>query len=84
MVKGTKMTGLDHRMIIFRFPVQPRGFRGARSEKPLKKSQNLSKMTKFSMFFVSSCFKTTWSTLKPINQHSVVHCEKSEDKVSKA
>ena len=59
-------------MIIFMFPGQPRGFRGARSKKPLKKSRNLSKMTKFLMFFVSSCFKTTWLTLKPINQHSVV------------
>ena len=59
-------------MIIFRFPGQPRGFRGARSKKPLKKSQNLPKMTRFSMVFVSSCFKTTWLTLKPTNQHSVV------------
>mgnify|MGYP007061592067 CR=1 FL=1 len=72
VVKGTKTTGQDHRMIIFRFPGRPCGFRGARSKKPLKKSPNLSKMTKFLMFFVSSCFKTTWLTLKPINQHSVV------------
>ena len=60
--KGTKMTGREHRISISRFPGRPRGFRAAKSQKPFKKSQELQKSAKFSIFFVSSPFKTTWLT----------------------
>ena len=60
--KGIKTSGRTHRIIIFRFPGWPRGFRAARCQKPLKKSQEVPKMTKFRMFFVSSSPKTTWLT----------------------
>ena len=63
--KGIKILGRTHRIRFSRFPGRPRGFRAARGQKPLKHSQNLPKLTKFTMFFVSSCPKTTWSTWKP-------------------
>ena len=60
--KGINTSGRTHRITIFRFPGRPRGFRAARCQKPLKKSQEVPKMTKFRMFFVSSSPKTTWLT----------------------
>ena len=69
--KGIKTSGRTHRIPIFRFAGWPRGFRAARCQKPLKKSQKVPKMTKFTLLFVSSSPKITWSTWKHKNEGSV-------------
>ena len=65
--KDIKTSGRTHRITIFRFPGQPHGFRAARCQKPLKNSQEVPKMTKFRILFVSSSPKTTWSTWKQVS-----------------
>ena len=69
--KGIKTSRRAHRIPIFRFAGWPRGFRAARCQKPLKKSQKVPKMTKFTLLFVSSSPKITWSTWKHKNEGSV-------------
>ena len=50
--------------------MRPCGFEKARSQKPLKKSQILSKMPEIERFFVSRYFKTWWSHLGPRDANS--------------
>ena len=70
--KGTKMSGRNHTIRIFRFLVQPHGFRAATGRIPSKKSQKSPKKPKFSRFLDSSYFKTTWLHQKLKNLNCVV------------
>ena len=67
---GVYRLGRTCRIRISRSLMRPCGFEMARSQKPLKNSQILSKKPKFERFFVSRCFKTWWSHLGPKNLNS--------------
>ena len=70
LAQGVYRSGRTYRIWISRSLMRPCGFEMARSQKPLKNSQILSKKPKFGRFFVSRCFKTWWSHLGPKNLNS--------------
>ena len=69
--KGTKMTGRDHRISIFKFPGRPCGFKVARDKKHRKSGQFLQFLALFERFLASSSSETTWSTWRLKNSYSL-------------
>ena len=69
--KGTKMTGKDHRMSIFKFPGRPCGFKVAKDKKHRKFGRFLQFLALFERFLASSSSETTWLTWKLRNSDSL-------------
>ena len=61
---GTKMTGRDHKMSIFKFPGRPCGFKVAKDKKHRKFGRFLQFLALFERFLASSSSETTWLTWK--------------------
>ena len=69
--KGTKMTGREHRISIFKFPGRPFGFKGAKDKKHQKFGEFLQFLALFERFLASSSSETTWLTWKLRNSDSL-------------
>ena len=69
--KGTKMTGRDHKISIFKFPGRPCGFKVAKDKKHRKFGRFLQFLALFERFLASSSSETTWSTWKLKNSDSL-------------
>ena len=70
--KGTKMSGRNHTIRIFKFLVQPRGFRVARGQKPRKFRLFWWLLALFGRNSACSSSKTMWLHQKPKNSNCVV------------